>query len=232
MKIFAISDTHGKHEQVVIPQGTDMLIHAGDFSNTKLPVMNSNEVNLFLIWLEQQPVKYKVIIAGNHDTSIESRLFTKKDFKDRGIIYLEHESIEIEGIKIFGSPYTPEYNNWAFNRSRNKLGRIWDSIPDDTDILITHGPPKGILDSASRDKNNHEHAGCSALLKRALKIQPKLHIFGHLHDNEDNLNNGTFKLLNYRTIFANVSCVKDGDKLPFTYNGFSFEMDDNHKIIF
>jgi len=223
MKIFAISDTHGKHEQVVIPQGTDMLIHAGDFSNTKLPVMNSNEVNLFLIWLEQQPVKYKVIIAGNHDTSIESRLFTKKDFKDRGIIYLEHESIEIEGIKIFGSPYTPEYNNWAFNRSRNKLGRIWDSIPDDTDILITHAPPKGILDSASRDKNNHEHAGCSALLKRVLKIQPKIHIMGHLHDNEDNLNNGTFKLLNYRTIFANVSCVRDGDNLPFTYNGHSFD---------
>ena len=223
MKIFAISDTHGRHEQVQIPEGTDMLIHAGDFSNIKSASFNSNEVNLFLIWLEQQPVKYKVIIAGNHDTSIESRLFTKKDFKDRGIIYLEHESIEIEGIKIFGSPYTPEYNNWAFNRSRNKLGRIWDSIPDDTDILITHGPPKGILDSASRDKNNHEHAGCSALLKRVLKIQPKIHIMGHLHDNEDNLNNGTFKLLNYRTIFANVSCVKDGDNLPFLHNGYSFD---------
>jgi Icc-related predicted phosphoesterase len=225
MKIFAISDTHGKHEQVVIPEGTDMLIHAGDFSNIKLPAMNSNEVNLFLIWLEQQPVKYKVIIAGNHDTSIESRLFTKKDFKDRGIIYLEHESIEIEGIKIFGSPYTPEYNNWAFNRSRNKLGRIWDSIPDDIHVLITHGPPKGILDSASRDKNNHEHVGCTALLKRVLKIQPKIHITGHIHHNGDNLNNGTFKLLNCKTIFANVSCVKDGDNLPFTYNGHSFEID-------
>ena len=224
MKIFAISDTHGRHEQVVIPKGTDMLIHAGDFSNAKLPIMNSNEVNLFLIWLEQQPVKYKVIIAGNHDTSIESRLFTKKDFKDRGIIYLEHESIEIEGIKIFGSPYTPEFHNWAFNRTRNKLGRTWDSIPDDTDVLITHGPPKGILDSAQRDNNNHEHAGCSALLKKVLKVQPKLHIYGHIHHNGDNLNNGTFKFLEYKTIFANVSCVKDGNNLPFTYNGHSFEL--------
>lgn len=224
MKIFAISDTHGKHEQVQIPEGTDMLIHAGDFSNTKLPAMNSNEVNLFLIWLEQQPVKYKVIIAGNHDTSIESRFFTKKDFKDRGIIYLEHELIEIEGIKIFGSPYTPEYNNWAFNRARNKLGRIWDTIPDDIDVLITHGPPKGILDSAARDRHVSEHAGCSALLKRVLKIQPKIHIMGHLHDNQDNLNNGTFKFLEYKTIFANVSCVKDGDNLPFIHNGYEFEM--------
>jgi Icc-related predicted phosphoesterase len=224
MKIFAISDTHGKHEQVQIPQGTDMLIHAGDFSNAKLPIMNSNEVNLFLIWLEQQPVKYKVIIAGNHDTSIESRFFTKKDFKDRGIIYLEHESIEIEGIKIFGSPYTPEYNNWAFNRSRNKLGRIWDSIPDDIDVLITHGPPKGILDSASRDKNLNENVGCSALLKKVLKVEPKIHITGHIHHNQDNLNNGLFKLLNYKIFFANVSCVKDGDNLPFTYNGHSFEI--------
>jgi Icc-related predicted phosphoesterase len=232
MKIFGISDTHGKHEQVQIPEGTDMLIHAGDFSNTKLPAMNSNEVNLFLIWLEQQPVKYKVIIAGNHDTSIEARFLTKKDFKDRGIIYLEHESIEIEGIKIFGSPYTPEFNNWAFNRSRNKLGRTWDSIPDDIHVLITHGPPKGILDSAERGRNNHEHVGCSALLKRVLKIQPKIHIMGHIHHNEDNLNNGLFKLLNCKTIFANVSCVKDGDNLPFTYNGFSFEIDDNYKIIF
>jgi Icc-related predicted phosphoesterase len=224
MKIFAISDTHGKHEQVQIPEGTDMLIHAGDFSNTKLPAMNHNEVIDFLMWLQQQPVKYKVIIAGNHDTSIESRLITKKDFKDKGIIYLEHESIEIEGIKIFGSPYTPEFHNWAFNRKREKLGKIWDSIPDDIHVLITHGPPKGILDSASRDKNNHEHVGCSALLKKVLKIQPKIHITGHIHHNGDNLNNGTFKLLNYKTIFANVSCVKDGDNLPFTYNGHSFEI--------
>lgn len=224
MKIFAISDTHGRHEQVQIPEGTDMLIHAGDFSNVKSPAMNHNEVNLFLIWLEQQSVKYKVIIAGNHDTSIESRFITKNDFKNRGIIYLEHELVEIEGIKIFGSPYTPEFHNWAFNRSRNKLGKIWDSIPDDTDILITHGPPKGILDSAARGKNLNEHVGCSALLKRVLKIQPKIHIMGHIHHNEDNLNNGTFKLLNCKTLFANVSCVKDGDNLPFTYNGHSFEL--------
>jgi Icc-related predicted phosphoesterase len=224
MKIFAISDTHGRHEQVQIPEGTDMLIHAGDFSNIKSPSFNHNEVINFLMWLQQQPVKYKVIIAGNHDTSIESRLITKKDFKDKGIIYLEHESIEIEGIKIFGSPYTPEFHNWAFNRTRNKLGQIWESIPDDTDILITHGPPKGILDSAQRDNNNHEHVGCSALLKRILKVEPKLHIMGHIHHNGDNLNNGTFKLLNCKTIFANVSCVKDGDNLPFTYNGHSFEI--------
>jgi Icc-related predicted phosphoesterase len=176
------------------------------------------------MWLEQQPVKYKVIIAGNHDTSIESRLITKKDFKDKGIIYLEHESIEIEGIKIFGSPYTPEFHNWAFNRTRNKLGQIWESIPDDIHVLITHGPPKGILDSAQRDNNNHEHAGCSALLKKVLKIQPKYMISGHIHDNGDNLNNGTFKLNDYRTIFANVSCVKDGDNLPFVHNGYSFEI--------
>ena len=223
MKIFAISDTHGRHEQVQIPEGTDMLIHAGDFSNVKSPAMNHNEVNLFLIWLEKQPVKYKVIIAGNHDTSIESRFINKEDFKERGIIYLEHELVEIEGIKIFGSPYTPEFCNWAFNRSRNKLGQIWESIPDDIDILITHGPPKGILDSAARDKHVSENVGCSALLKRVLKIQPKIHIYGHLHHNEDNLNNGTFKLLNYKTIFANVSCVKDGNNLPFTYNGHSFD---------
>lgn len=223
MKIFAISDTHGRHEQVQIPEGTDMIIHAGDFSNVKSPALNHNEVNLFLIWLEQQPVKYKVIIAGNHDTSIESRFINKEDFQNRNIIYLEHELVEIEGIKIFGSPYTPEFCNWAFNRARNKIGRIWDTIPDDIDILITHGPPKSILDSASRDRHVSEHVGCSALLKRVLKIQPKYHIFGHIHDNEDNLNNGTFKFAEYKTIFANVSCVKDGENLPFIHNGYSFD---------
>lgn len=223
MKIFAISDTHGRHEQVQIPEGTDMIIHAGDFSNVKSPALNHNEVNLFLIWLEQQPVKYKVIIAGNHDTSIESRFINKEDFKNRNIIYLEHELVEIEGIKIFGSPYTPEFCNWAFNRARNKLGRIWDTIPDDIDILITHGPPKGILDSASRDRHVSEHVGCSALLKRVLKIQPRYHIFGHIHDNQDNLNNGTFKFVEYKTIFANVSCVKDGENLPFVHNGYEFD---------
>jgi predicted phosphodiesterase len=101
MKIFAISDTHGRHEQVVIPEGTDMLIHAGDFSNIKLPAMNHNEVNLFLIWLEKQPVKYKVIIAGNHDTSIEKVLQNMKR-KTQKLI----KKVQTEQVLVTPNPQT------------------------------------------------------------------------------------------------------------------------------
>ena len=228
MRIWHISDVHSHQLQLTIPPNIDIVICSGDMSDhsstaNKNWYNNEPEVRDFIQWFKELPIEHKIFVAGNHDTSIESRFITKKDFKNRGIIYLEHESIEIEGIKIFGSPYTPEFHNWAFNRTRAKLGKFWDSIPDDTDILITHGPPKGILDSAPRDKNLNENVGCSALLKKVLKVKPKYMIFGHIHDNGDNLNNGTFKLNEYRTIFAKVSCVKDADKLPFVHNGYSFD---------
>ncbi len=205
MKILCISDTHGFHDQLEIPEGIDMIIHSGDCSNVKNPILNENEVSLFLEWFEKLPIKYRVFAAGNHDTSIEAKLVNPYNYN---ITYLEHESVTIEGIKIFGSPYTPEFGNWAFNVRRDRLSKYWEAIPEDIDILVTHGPPKGVLDIAE-NLHGMEYCGDNSLLKRIKQIQPKYHIFGHIHNNQDNINAGTRTINGISTTFINASCVTD-----------------------
>lgn len=222
MKIWHISDTHGFHNDLKLPENIDIVIHSGDCSNSKNKYVNKLEVEKFINWYCELPVKYKIFIAGNHDTSIEKKLFTKKHFEEKNIIYLENESINIEGINIYGSPYTPTFGEgWAFNKSRNSINREWDKIPENTDILITHGPPKQILD-LSYDKNNKlEYCGDSALLRRIVfKLKIKYHLFGHIHDNENNINAGIRNTHLCDTIFSNGAVVLDGrsDK-GAVYNG-------------
>ena len=153
MKIWHISDTHTYHGLLKVPNGIDMVIHSGDCSNPRDPYNNEPEVREFIHWYKSLPIKHKIYVAGNHDTSIEKGLVTKKDFADYNITYLENDYVTIEGVKIFGSPYTPNFGNWSFMKDRNKLDRFWrDAIHDGTDIVVTHGPPKGILDkSENRD---------------------------------------------------------------------------------
>ncbi len=208
LKILFISDTHGFHRDLKIDEDTDMVIHSGDASNWRNPYKNLSEMLEFLHWFHQLKVKYKIFVAGNHDTSIEHKIIKMSDYPS--IIYLEHESVVIEGIKIFGSPYTPTFGDWAFNRNRDKLFNYWEAIPEDTDILVTHGPPKGILDLSCDRDNKFEYCGCLSLLKKVLKIKPKYHAFGHIHDSNGIMNAGTRKISHLDTLFINASCVTDG----------------------
>jgi len=207
-KILFISDTHGFHNQLVIPEGVDMIIHAGDVANYKDPARNANEVLDFIEWYESLKIEYKIWIAGNHDTSIEKKLVLPKELCKTSI-YLEHESIEIEGIKIFGSPYTPAFCNWAFNVRRDRLHEYWEAIPNDCDILITHGPPKGVLDLAYGDMG-FDRCGDLALLKAIKRKTISYAVSGHIHNNEDIVNAGTCTQRGINTIFINASCVTDG----------------------
>lgn len=207
MKILTISDTHGFHKELKHFNGVDMVIHAGDFSNHGTPTMNLPEALDFLEWYNEIPVKYKILVAGNHDTALYAKLIHITDYPN--IIYLEHESIEIEGIKIFGSPWVPQYGNWAFMKKRGKLDPLWQLIPENLDILITHGPPKGILDLAYNIDNILEYCGDKELLNHVLRVEPKYHIFGHIHNNTDNYNAGSRKLVGPHTKFMNVSAVTD-----------------------
>lgn len=223
MKILHISDTHTCHGYLTIPEDIDMIIHSGDCSNQKDPYNNEHEVRNFLMWYENLPIKYKIFCAGNHDTSIEKRLVHPNDIKAKGIIYVENDSTEVEGLKIWGSPCTPTFGmNWAWNKARHKLFDLWELIPDDTDIVITHGPPKTILDLSV---DRMEFCGCNALKNRMFKVQPKFHMFGHIHNNGDASNAGYTKLANYKTIFSNGACMTDG---KFDYgpssNGNIFEI--------
>ena len=161
MTIIYISDTHNRHNDVELPDG-DILIHAGDVSSKGTEA----EIDNFLEWFSGQPHKHKIFIAGNHDFYFERETDTVIANKiPKNVIYLNDSGCEIEGLHIWGSPVQPEFNDWAFNRKRgDQIKKYWDLIPNNTDILITHGPPLKILDKSIRGK----HLGCEELKKQSI----------------------------------------------------------------
>lgn len=223
MEIHCISDTHNKHKSIFLPGG-DILIHSGDATGRG----TSGEIESFLKWYGSQDYIYKIFVAGNHDWGFEREPERYEEMcKKYGVIYLNDSGFTIQDIdtgkdiKIWGSPVQPEFCNWAFNRRVGKelpdnydpyhtyekinkwIKPHWDLIPDDTDILITHGPPEGILDSVQ----NHfhpggENVGCPHLRDAVKRVKPKLHVFGHIHDQSGLMVSGD-------TMFCNAAQLND-----------------------
>jgi Icc-related predicted phosphoesterase len=172
-KLVLISDTHNKHGKLAIPDG-DFLIHAGDMTGRG----TEKEIREFNQWLGTLPHKHKIVIAGNHDYLFESNPELAKGLLSNAI-YLENSGVEIDGIKFWGSPFSPKFLNMAFNAKRGiDLKKYWDLIPDDTDVLIVHTPPYGILDKTSW----RSHVGCHDLAGAVSRVKPELVIFGHIHE--------------------------------------------------
>ena len=172
MTAAVISDTHHKHQYLNIPD-TDMIICCGDFSHSK------DGFHDFLNWYANLPQKHKILVAGNHDGTAEEYGYEKtfKICKDLGVIYLQDTFVEIEGTKIYGSPWTVTYLDWHFMDSDVNLAKKWEKIPDDINILITHGPEYGVLDFA-----NTQHIGSVTLGDRLDQLKDlKFHLFGHVH---------------------------------------------------
>lgn len=214
MRILHISDTHGFHSKFPEEKfkNIDVVIHSGDCSNYKDAYRNALEVADFIEWYKDVPVKYKIYVAGNHDTSIERKRITKEDFEVNGIIYLEDSFVNINGIKFYGTPITPTFGEWAFMKSREKTNLVWQAIPEDTGVLIVHGPPKGIRD-LSYDRNGKlEFCGDNALMKRCIALQNtlKLVCFGHIHNMDGVYNQGISSFSMTETVFSNAACVDDG----------------------
>jgi Icc-related predicted phosphoesterase len=220
MKIWHISDTHGFHGDLVIPQ-VDLVIHSGDCSNYRNPVLNKNEVLDFLEWYGELPFP-KIYVAGNHDTSIEARLVKPSVIKAKGIVYLENSHTRFQELNIWGSPIIPTFNDWAWNRDRDKIHKTWSMIPVDTDILVTHGPPRGVLDLTINRDNEVQIVGCSNLYKTIQNIKPKLVLFGHIHNSRDIFTNTGVYTQN-GIIYSNGSCVTDGN-WQLTSNGNILEI--------
>lgn len=173
LTIVCVSDTHGFHDRTVVPDG-DVLVHAGDLTRRG----ELDDVARFDAWLAGLPHRHKVVICGNHDWCFQRRPVESRG-RLRHAIYLQDESVVIEGLRFYGSPWQPWFLDWAFNLPRGpEIAAKWAMIPDDTDVLVTHGPPFGLLDEARRGGN----VGCADLLARVQQVRPRLHVFGHIHE--------------------------------------------------
>jgi Icc-related predicted phosphoesterase len=180
MKITFISDTHNKHEYLTskaydnILGSGDVLVHAGDISM----MGKTGEIKSFLDWFSNVDYTHKIFIAGNHDWGFELVSDIAPEYKEKGVHYLFDNMVELDGVKIYGSPWQPEFYDWAFNLPRGeKLAEKWAKIPEGLDILVTHGPAYGMVDHTIQGLN----VGCQDLLNRILDVKPKIHVCGHIH---------------------------------------------------
>lgn len=204
-KITFISDTHNKHNHIspYLPGG-DILICAGDISS----VGYEHEIINFCKWFDKiDNYTNKIFIAGNHDWGFQDNSLKIMEIVNsyKTIDYLQDENVNIDDINIYGSPWQPEFCNWAFNLPRNgeSLKEKWDNIPDDVDILITHGPAYGYLD---RVIGNYDNLGCELLADRIKVIKPKIHVFGHIHSGSGYIFDGDTHYVNASILNEQYIC--------------------------
>lgn len=205
MQIIAISDTHSMHSKVTVPDG-DVLIHAGDFTGTL--ANQAQEMIAFNAWLGALPHRVKLVVPGNHDKMCEVHTATARKLLTNATLLIDEE-VTIDGIRFYGSPWTPAFRRWYFMRPRGiRLAEKWAQIPEGTDVLITHGPPSGVLDTVGRFSPGlgeyvDEHLGCEEMWKRVQVVRPQVHVFGHIHGGA-----GTASLDGIRYVNASV-CDED-----------------------
>lgn len=174
MRIVCISDTHNQHGRIVLPEG-DVLIHAGDATGRG----TRGEVLDFLNWLgSRKGYRAKIYVPGNHDFYVEEdRAIVEIFCIERGIKLLIDKPFVLDGVKFYGSPWVPDLQMWAFYGDHITLVSRFSRIPQDTDVLITHTPPFGVLSNLGS-----LHLGSKELSERVDELNLKLHVFGHIHE--------------------------------------------------
>lgn len=210
LKIVVISDTHGLSNGSLCPEPLpkgDILLHAGDITGYNLTTLK--EIDLMF---ESLDFKHKIFIAGNHDSILQN--LGKSIIQENldHCIYLQDDMIEIEGIKIYGTPWTPQFMDWAFMLPSSKLKEKFSLIPNNIDIFLSHGPCFGLGDQNWSGKP----LGCKNLLQAMKRIKPKYHIFGHIHSGKERVTTLD------NTIHINASICNDD--LCFTQKPFVFEI--------
>ncbi len=197
MKLVCISDTHSLHRQIPeIPDG-DVLIHAGDClgQGTLENIQEFNE------WLGSLPHEHKIVIAGNHDWAFQETPELARAALTNAI-YLEDSGVQIRDVRFWGSPWTPTFMDWAFMLDRgDPLYQKWKLIPDNTDVLITHGPPHGIGDEVNLGFKA-QNVGCIHLSDRVAQLSPTIHVFGHIHEGYGEYKRGNTRMVNASTCNA------------------------------
>lgn len=195
ISVTVISDTHLRHRELQLPEG-DILIHCGDMFS--LAARDPAHVDDIDEWFGRQKFDQILCVGGNHDFALEAAL-TDYQQPFRNACFLHDDAFQFAGLHIYGSSWVPNLPNHAFSGDAAKLRSAWSAIPDQTDILITHTPPLGILDMSSRGKS----CGCPMLLEELARIAPKVHCFGHIHASAGAEQKGD-------THFFNASSIESG----------------------
>jgi Icc-related predicted phosphoesterase len=172
LRLVLLSDTHQLHRKVEVPDG-DIFIHSGDFTMFSRSMA---EITDFNTWLGELPHQHKIVVPGNHEFFLETDP-SKRSMLNNALVLL-NEGTAIEELRIWGSPVTPLYGGAFGLSSGEDRKRLYAQIPENTDVLITHGPPYGILDSGP---DSGLHSGCRELFDAVMRVRPKLHVFGHAH---------------------------------------------------
>jgi Icc-related predicted phosphoesterase len=191
MKICTLADTHGRHRRLTIPD-CDLILFAGDMSN----IGEEGIIEDFNEWIGELGIP-TIAIAGNHDLTLE-RYPVETAALLTNMTYLRDEATEFEGLKIYGSPMARKIGGWAFGyKGVTEAMHYWNQIPENTDILLIHGPPEGILDKGGYEM---EHLGCPYLLARIGVVKPRLVVYGHIHES-----NGIYHGYTPPTTYVNAS---------------------------
>lgn len=190
-RIVALADTHSRHANLKVPEG-DVLIHAGDLSR----MGTFQQLVDVAAWLCELPHPEKLVIAGNHDFLFERDPQLARSLFD-GLIYLEDsEYTTAQGLRVWGSPWQPEFCGWAFNLPRGApLDGKWQRMPRGLDILVTHGPPYGFGDRVY----GGELVGCEDLLRHCREKKPRLHLYGHIHEDRGQWEEDGVRFVNVTT---------------------------------
>jgi len=189
MRLVAVADTHLFTDDLTVPDG-DVFVHAGDMCR----LGSLGELERVARWIAELPHSHKVIVAGNHDGAFQHAPEQARALF-AGCHYLEDAELVLDGLRFYGSPWQPEFNDWAFNLPRGEpLAAMWRRIPHGVDVLITHGPPDGFGDRSSVNGRT----GCADLRARVAEVAPRLHLFGHIHEDGGLWRDGV-------TVFANVT---------------------------
>lgn len=219
MKVVLISDCHNQTPDILFNGDEDIIIHAGDMTRMGRPY----EIRSFIQWFGSLPVRNKATIAGNHDFGLEDHnkeeyerafgISVVDDFFAHKIHYLQDSSITIDGVSIYGSPWSPEFNDWAFNLKRGQVSdQFYSTIPMDSDIIVTHSPLAFCLD---RTKGG-DYVGCESLYNKIVSYEKKvLHVCGHIHEGYG------IKCINDKVTTVNASLLDERYKLvnrPIVYH--------------
>jgi Icc-related predicted phosphoesterase len=173
MRIVAVADTHLFHDELVVPAG-DVFVHAGDLCRGG----ELEELEAAARAIRALPHPVKIVVAGNHDWAFSLEPVRARATLGPEITYLEDSGVDVGGVSFWGSPWQPAFNDWAFNLPRGAaLAEKWALIPSNVDVLITHAPPLGIGDQGPVTGR----LGCDDLLARVQAVRPRLHLFGHIH---------------------------------------------------